>query len=75
MIEQGEISRIGDKDTDTLTMTAGGYEGSGSPDRCDALVWAITELMPNIVRKDIAKDWTIGTGANPTAGGEAWMIG
>ena len=74
----GRVSHVGtfDKLEDQMCqMTAGGYEGSGSPDRCDALVWAITELMPNIVRKDIAKDWTIGTGANPTAGGEAWMIG
>lgn len=27
-----------------MTTTAG-YQGSSSPDRLDALVWAITELM------------------------------
>lgn len=27
-------------------MTAGGYSGPGSPDRCDALVWALTEIFP-----------------------------
>jgi phage terminase large subunit-like protein len=26
-------------------MTTRGYEGKGSPDRVDALVWAITDLM------------------------------
>jgi phage terminase large subunit-like protein len=26
-------------------MTAQGFEGAGSPDRVDALVWAIHELM------------------------------
>ncbi|KUF11943.1 DNA-packaging protein [Pseudoponticoccus marisrubri] len=26
-------------------MTQGGFEGAGSPDRVDALVWALTELM------------------------------
>jgi phage terminase large subunit-like protein len=26
-------------------MTTKGYEGKGSPDRVDALVWALTELM------------------------------
>jgi len=26
-------------------MTARGYEGRGSPDRVDALVWALTELI------------------------------
>jgi hypothetical protein len=29
-------------------MTAAGFEGQGSPDRCDALVWGLTELFPNI---------------------------
>ena len=32
-------------------MTAGGYEGEGSPDRADALVWALTELFPKLVKK------------------------
>jgi phage terminase large subunit-like protein len=31
-------------------MTAGGYEGEGSPDRVDALVWGFTELFPSINR-------------------------
>lgn len=31
-------------------MTLGGFEGSGSPDRVDALVWALTELMIHPVR-------------------------
>ncbi|MEM6618567.1 MAG: ATP-binding protein, partial [Pseudomonadota bacterium] len=26
-------------------MTTRGFEGRGSPDRVDALVWALTELM------------------------------
>jgi phage terminase large subunit-like protein len=26
-------------------MTLYGYQGRGSPDRVDALVWALTELM------------------------------
>ena len=31
-------------------MTAGGFEGEGSPDRVDALVWGFTELFPSINR-------------------------
>ena len=27
-----------------MHMTAGGYVGDGSPDRLDALVWALTDL-------------------------------
>jgi hypothetical protein len=32
-------------------MTAAGFEGDGSPDRVDALVWAFTELFPSMIRK------------------------
>lgn len=38
-------------------MTAGGYEGHGSPDRCDALVWALTELMPPAVARAVEDDY------------------
>jgi phage terminase large subunit-like protein len=31
-------------------MTAGGYAGSGSPDRADAMVWAFSELMTGTAR-------------------------
>ncbi|MEQ8394996.1 phage terminase large subunit [Thalassobaculum sp.] len=34
-------------------MTAAGYEGTGSPDRLDALVYAITELVPPMGQGDI----------------------
>jgi len=30
-------------------MTTAGYEGDGSPDRVDALVWALTNLFPQVV--------------------------
>ena len=45
-------------------MTAAGYDGEGSSDRVDALVWAFTELFPGIVNKvkDIDPDlYTIPT--------------
>lgn len=31
-------------------MTAGGFNGTGSPDRVDALVWGFTELFPAVLR-------------------------
>ena len=31
-------------------MTAAGFEGDGSPDRVDALVWGFTELFPSMTR-------------------------
>jgi phage terminase large subunit-like protein len=33
-------------------MTGGGYEGPGrSPDRADALVWAVTEVMLSAIHR------------------------
>lgn len=32
-------------------MTNGGYEGEGSPDRVDALVWAFTNLFRQMTRR------------------------
>ncbi len=48
LYEQGRVSHL--KGLDALEdqmcrMTARGYEGGGSPDRVDALVWALHELM------------------------------
>jgi phage terminase large subunit-like protein len=34
-----------DLEDQMAAMTSDGYVGDGSPDRCDALVWALTELM------------------------------
>ncbi len=50
----GRISHVGafpELEDQMCLMTAGGFEGEGSPDRVDALVWAYTELFPNIIRR------------------------
>ena len=50
----GRISHIGtflQLEDQMCLMTAGGYEGKGSPDRVDALVWAFTELFPRLTKK------------------------
>jgi phage terminase large subunit-like protein len=33
-------------------MTTFGFEGDGSPDRVDALVWGLSVLFPSMVRED-----------------------
>lgn len=46
--EQGRVSHCGDLpdlEDQMCNFTASGYVGEGSPDRADALVWAMTELM------------------------------
>ncbi|HRO11722.1 MAG TPA: terminase family protein [Amaricoccus sp.] len=48
LYEQGRIRHarvFPELEAQMAAMTVGGYAGRGSPDRLDALVWAITELM------------------------------
>jgi phage terminase large subunit-like protein len=48
LYEQGRVHHAGSfhaLEDQMCRMTVMGYEGQGSPDRVDALVWALTELM------------------------------
>lgn len=48
LYEQGRVRHAGglaDLEEQMCQMTARGYDGQGSPDRVDALVWALHELM------------------------------
>lgn len=48
LYEQGKVSHVGmmpDLEDQMCNFTSSGYVGDGSPDRADALVWALTELM------------------------------
>jgi len=48
LYEQGRVFHIGgfgDLEDQMCQITRGGYTGLGSPDRVDALVWALTDLM------------------------------
>jgi phage terminase large subunit-like protein len=47
LYEQGKVHHVGAHaklEDQMIKMTAGGYVGDGSPDRLDALVWALSEL-------------------------------
>jgi phage terminase large subunit-like protein len=48
LYEQGRVSHVGalaQLEDQLCCFTGDGYVGKGSPDRADALVWALTELM------------------------------
>lgn len=48
LYEQGRVSHVrglSDLEDQMTLMTMSGYEGEGSPDRVDAAVWALTEVM------------------------------
>lgn len=51
--EQGLVHHVGafpELEQQMTMMTTSGYEGDGSPDRLDALVWALTDFFPQMVR-------------------------
>lgn len=48
LYEQGKVSHVGSfpqMEDQLCMMTPDGYAGEDSPDRADAMVWAVTELM------------------------------
>lgn len=58
LYEQGKVSHVGyfpDLEDQMCNFTASGYVGDGSPDRADALVWALTELMLGKTSFDMRK--------------------
>lgn len=63
LYEQGRVSHVGAwpqlEDQMTL-MTPAGYEGAGSPDRVDALVWGMSEFFGQMTRKTSKIDWGMG---------------
>jgi phage terminase large subunit-like protein len=54
LYEQGRISHVGTfaaLEDEMVNFGPNGMVGEASPDRVDALVWALTELFPSIVKK------------------------
>jgi phage terminase large subunit-like protein len=54
LYEQGRISHVGTfaaLEDEMVNFGPNGMAGEASPDRVDALVWALTELFPAIVKK------------------------
>jgi phage terminase large subunit-like protein len=48
LYEQGKVHHVGsfpDLEEEMTMTTTAGFQGSGSPDRMDAMVWMLTELM------------------------------
>ncbi len=48
LYEQGRVSHVGsmpELEDQMVMIDPSGYIGEGSPDRADALVWALTDLM------------------------------
>lgn len=71
LYSMGRVSHVGtfpELEDQMCQMTAGGFEGNGSPDRCDSLVWAMTELFPSMVQKASGVNWS-----EASSGGSSWL--
>jgi phage terminase large subunit-like protein len=54
LYEQGRVSHVGtfaDLEDEMVLFTPNGTVGGASPDRVDALVWALSELFPQMTKK------------------------
>lgn len=52
LYEQGKVRHVGlfpRMEDELCALTTTGYTGSGSPNRADAVIWALAELFPGIV--------------------------
>lgn len=57
LYEQGKIRHVGNfekLEDELMSFSTMGFVGSGSPNRADALVFALTELFPGMVRGETA---------------------
>lgn len=53
LYHSGKVSHVGTfqaLEDQMCLMTAAGYDGEGSPDRCDAMVWAFTDLFAKLTK-------------------------
>lgn len=54
LYEQGKVRHVGvfrELEDELTAFSTVGYMGARSPNRADALIWALTELFPGLVRE------------------------
>jgi predicted phage terminase large subunit-like protein len=59
LYETGKVHHVGafpELEDQLIAFTTQGYMGDGSPDRGDALVWAVTEFFPRVVSETRARE-------------------
>jgi len=70
LYQQGRVHHIGafvELENQMIMMTSMGYEGEGSPDRTDSLVWLMAALFPEMVIKQATPVVKVLPRANPMA--------
>lgn len=74
--EQGKVRFAGkfpDLEDELCGFTTTGYTGSGSPNRADAMIWAISELFPGLTRREKEKKPDSKPSSNQPTGAQGWM--
>lgn len=75
LYEQGKVRHVGcfpELEDELSAFSTNGYTGERSPNRADALVWALTELFPEIIKPVSEPRKTKSRGYVPASAG-GWM--
>ncbi|MFZ1109463.1 MAG: terminase family protein [Rhodomicrobium sp.] len=73
LYEQGRVSHAGAfpaLEDQMVMFTPFGIEGGGAADRVDALVWALSDLFPRMIKPPADVDWN----GNAGGGRGSWML-
>ena len=65
LLEQGRVHHVGafpQLEDQMIAFTTHGYMGDGSPDRADAMIWALSELFPRVAVSSEARQAKLHTG-------------
>lgn len=76
LYEQGKVRHVGyfrDLEDELVAFSTVGYTGENSPNRADALIWALTELFPGIVKSHSEKKKTTTEVLGEEIGVGSWM--
>lgn len=80
LYEAGKVRHVGhfpQLEDELCAFSTTGYTGSGSPNRADALIWALAELFPGLMRKRETEEEQRVAGRYRKKGapsGSAWAI-
>lgn len=75
LYEQGKVHHVGyfpQLEDELCSFTTTGYQGENSPNRADALVWAITDLFPAMTKAPKEPRMALRN-YNVAAGHDSWM--
>lgn len=78
LYEQGKVRHVGvfpQLEEELCAFSTYGYMGAGSPNRADALIWALTELFPGLTKPEEEKPKEDDEQHYPPYGGQSWMAG